>query len=225
MEKPVNARSKLLLATLLVLAACGGGAAGAGAGQSPTPAGRALQDSTAGGTNTVPAGYGSLKQDDIAVHFDMQNLQVKAIPLDEAVIRTLSPDSYRALRGLQESRRGEIDAAARRAGAQRFNVWYVEFYGLQPEVSFSPMEFVLTNNGREFRPVEVIPLTAGFGEQRLRQRERQSALYLFDDALDVSQPLTVTVQSTPNDSWQNTLRRVERERALIMSRASKAPNP
>ena len=37
------------------------------------------------------------------------------------------------------------------------------------ETRFSPREFVITNVGRDFRPIDVIPLTPGFGEQRLRR--------------------------------------------------------
>ena len=46
----------------------------------------------------VPTGYGSLKQEDVAIRVARGGLQVQAIPLDESIIRVLSPDSYRALR-------------------------------------------------------------------------------------------------------------------------------
>jgi hypothetical protein len=219
---------------MLVSSGCGGGPASSsgGAAAQPTPArpasiGRASgpSDDTLSNTGLVPAGYGSLRQDDIAIKVQLQNLLVKAIPLDEAVIRVLSPDSYRALRDLQESRRLDIANAARRFNADRFRLWYVAYYGLQDNVQFSPMEFTVTNSGRQFRPLDVIPLSPGFGEQRLKQRETQSALYLFDGSLDAGQPITVTVENTTNDTWDDTIRRIERERALIRSRVSKAPNP
>jgi hypothetical protein len=72
----------------------------------------------------------------------------------------------------------------------------------------------------------VLPLTAGFGGQRLRQREVQSALYVFDGALDVNQPLVVTVETTRDESWARVvLPRVERERALVRSRAQRRTTP
>jgi hypothetical protein len=72
--------------------------------------------------------------------------------------------------------------------------------------------------GRDFRPLEVIPLTPGFGSQRLRQRESQSALYLFDGQVDVNQPLVLQYETVQNGEWPSVLERVERERALVRSR-------
>ena len=181
----------------------------------------AIPDDTVG---LIPPGYGTLRQDDIAIRLQGQGLQVRVIPLDEPVIRTLSPDSYRALHDLQESRRLELSAAARRAGLQEYRVWYVSFFGIEAEARFSPRELVVNNVGRDFRPAEVLPLTAGFGEQKLRQRETQSALYVFDGALDASQPLTVTYQTAENASWGTTLRRIEAERARIRSRSAQRPS-
>ena len=192
-----------------------------------TPAaGAPTSDTPAAQSVLVPAGYGTLRQDDVAIRLQLEGVQVKAIPLDEGVIRLLSPDSYRALRDLQESRRAEVSATARRYGLQQYRLWYVSYYGLAPEARFSPNELTLTNNGRDFRPLDVLPITAGFGENRLRQRETQSALYLFDGALDVSQPVTVRAETAiNNDSWTQILRRIERERALVRSRATAATPP
>jgi hypothetical protein len=83
------------------------------------------------------------------------------------------------------------------------------------------MELVITSAGRDFRALEVLPLSSGFGEQRLRQRETQSAIYLFDDSIELDQPLTVTFQNVRNDTWDQILPRVERERALVRARASR----
>jgi hypothetical protein len=87
------------------------------------------------------------------------------------------------------------------------------------------MELVITSSGRDFRALEVLPLSSGFGEQRLRQRETQSAIYLFDEAIDLDQSLTVTFQDVRNDGWDQILQRVEREKALVRARASRPPPP
>jgi hypothetical protein len=168
----------------------------------------------------VPAGYGSLKQEDIAIRVARGGLQVQAIPLDETIIRVLSPDSYRALREQLTSRQSAIDSLARRTGTGGFSVWMVRFHGLeQGETPFSPMEFIVTSVGRDFRPIDVFPITPGFGQQRLRQREVQQALYLFDPQVNVNQPLTEQYESTRNSEWSLILSRIERERVLVRSRA------
>lgn len=225
----ITARVMTLAIGLASVAACGGGGATAGGGAAagrapaPLPSTAASANDSGSAASLVPPGFGSLRQDDIAVRLQLTSVQVKAIPLDESVIRLLSPDSYRALRDLQESRRTEVAALARRYGLQQYRLWYVSYFGLAPEARFSPNELTLTNNGRDFRPLEVLPITAGFGENRLKQRETQSALYLFDGALDVSQPVTVRAETaTDMDSWANALRRIERERAVVRSRAAGA---
>ena len=168
----------------------------------------------------IPAGFGSLRQDDIAIRLEPQGLIVRAIPLDESIIRLLTPDSYRALRDLQESNRRTIDGIARRSGGRTPDIWYVSFYGIEENARFSPMELVITSGGQDFRPVDVIPLSTGFGEQRLRQRETQSAVYLYPGDIDVDHPLKVTFQGQQSVVWEQVLQRIERERALVRARAS-----
>jgi hypothetical protein len=173
---------------------------------------------------SLPAGFGTLRQDDIAVKVQFNALQVRVLPLDESVIRTLSPDSYRALHELRESKRAAMDAVLRRTAMPGASLWYVQFYNLEPgEARFSPMELVINSAGRDFRPVEVLPLTSGFGEQRLRQREVQAALYVFDPAIDINQPLTLTFETQSSAAWETLFKKVDRERTLIRSRASAKP--
>jgi hypothetical protein len=205
-----------LLAMSVALSACAGGAQTAvGQESGLTP----ITDDTTGRAS-VPVGYGTLRQDDIAIRMELPGLIVRAIPLEENLIRLLTPDSYRALRELQESNKQSIAAVTRRTGGRAPDLWYVSFYGVQPDVHFSPMELVITSSGRDFRPLEIIPLSTGFGEQRLRQREAQSAIYLFDEAIDLDQPLSVAFQNARDDTWDQILTRVERERALVRARAS-----
>jgi len=218
----VKARSIAAVAAIAILfvTACASGTTSASAQQQTlTPI---VEDTT--GRGNVPVGFGTLRQDEIAIRMELPGLIVRAIPLDENVIRLLTPDSYRALRELQESNKQAIAAVTRRTGGRSPDLWYVSFYGVQPDVHFSPMELVITSSGRDFRPLEVLPLSSGFGEQRLKQREAQSAIYLFDEAIDLDQPLSVTFQNIRDDTWDEILTRIERERALVRARASH-PSP
>lgn len=167
----------------------------------------------------VPPGYGSLRQEEVAIRIQLPAVLVRAVPLDESITRLLSPDSYRALRDLERSRRAEIEQLAWRHRVRNPSLWYISFFGLEPEARFSPMEIVITSAGRDFRPLDVVPLSTGFGGQRIRQREVQSAIFLFDDGININLPLTMTVESVPNASWGGILRAVERERALVRSRS------
>ena len=162
-----------------------------------------------------------LRQDEIAIRLEPQGLIVRAIPLDESVIRLLTPDSYRALRDLEESNRRTIEGITRRSGGRSPDLWYVSFYGLEENARFSPMELVITSGGQDFRPLDVIPLSTGFGEQRLRQRETQSAVYVYPGDIDVDHPLTVSFQGQQSVVWEQLLQRIERERALVRARAAR----
>jgi hypothetical protein len=203
---------------------CAGTAACAGAPVTtaePAPARRA--DSS---RFLVPAGFGSLRQDDISIRLQVLGLQVQAIPVDETIIRLLSPDSYRTMQELLKSHRPELETITRRTGLREFSIWYVLFFGLQQgETPFSPMEFIITSVGRDFRALDVVPLTPGFGRQRLSQRERQAALFVFDPQVDVNQPLTVQFQTARSGDWTLALSRIERERALVRSRAGIRDRP
>lgn len=187
----------------------------------PSAEATASRDSAA---RLVPTGFGSLKQDDVSLRVSQFGLQVRAIPLDETVTRVLSPDSYRALRDLVASQAERIREVQRRTGLPTLSLWYVSFFGVeQGETRFSPMEFIISNVGRDFRPVEVIPLSPGFGAQRLRQREVQHGLYVFDGQVDVNQPLAITYETARNAEWAIVLQRIERERSLVRSRAGARP--
>lgn len=195
-----------------------GGAPEASAAPAPRPGegARATGDTT---TTLIPPGYGSLRQDDVALRMTQFGLQVRAVPLDESVIRVLSPDSYRTLRELVASQRDRLEEIRRRNSLAGLSLWYISFFGVeQGESRFSPMEVMITNVGRTFRPVDVIPLSPGFGLQRLRQREVQHGLYVFDGQVDVNQPLVITYETVSNGDWPSVLQRIERERALVRSR-------
>jgi hypothetical protein len=209
-------RRALAVGAIVACAAC---AAGTGGASAQTGGLAPISDDTIGRAN-VPVGFGTLRQDDIAIRIELPGLIVRAIPLDENLIRLLTPDSYRALRDLQESNKQSIAAVTRRTGGRAPDLWYVSFFGVQPDIHFSPMELVITSSGRDFRALDVIPLSSGFGEQRLSQRETQSAIYLFDEEIDLDQPLTVTFQNVRNDDWEQILTRIERERALVRARAT-----
>lgn len=192
-------------------------------GGAPPPLSAAGQDTT--GLDLVPAGYGTLRQDEIAIRLQPPGLVVRLLPLEEGLIRLLTPDSYRALRDLQQSATRRVTELSGRFGGRQLSLWLVSFYGVEPDIRFSPMDVIITSTGRDFRPVDVIALSSGFGEQRLKQRETQSAIFVFDGEIDLDQPLVVRFLNEQNGFWEQVLPRVERERALVRARSLRAPSP
>jgi len=199
-------------------ASCAPATGARGTGAAAPAAATAARDTS---LTDIPPGLGSLRQDDIALRMQLLGLQVRAIPLDESIIRVLSPDSYRSLHDLLASQQAEVHNIARRTGggASTTSVWYVSFFTSEPgETRYSPMEVIVTSAGRDFRPLDVIPLTPGFGSQRLKQRESQSALYVFEGLVDVNQALSLSYESAQATDWSRILERVERERVLVRTR-------
>jgi hypothetical protein len=222
--------SPALLAIVVLgggLVACGGQQA---PGRQPQPAVAAARVTTDSSASTlVPAGLGTLKQEDISIVLDPEGVRVAAIPLDESVIRLLAPDSYRSLRSLLETKRQTIAQRAAMRGIREPRVWRVRFDGRAPDARFVPTDLTVTSGGREYRPVEVIGITPGFGEQRLQPRDSQTGLLMFEEGLDVSQPLIVTMGSERNVDWDwngnaGILRRLDTERASIRARAASRPH-
>ncbi|MDB4878053.1 MAG: hypothetical protein JWM41_4499 [Gemmatimonadetes bacterium] len=218
----------ILVALMLGVTACAGTAASSSpsAVQPTVPPGRVTRDS--GSSTLIPAGFGSLKQEEIAIVLQPNGIRVTAIPLDESVIRVLAPDSYRTLRATLEGKRQQIAQRAAVHGVREPRVWYVTFAGLTPDARFVPTDMTVTSGGRDYRPFDVIGLTSGFGEQRLQPREIQRALLLFGEGLDVSQPVVVAMGSERNAEWSNDrsdsiLSKIEAERAQVRARAGGRP--
>ena len=197
--------------------ACASSAAPPPVQTAPTVA-RAAAESTA--AMAGPVGLGTLRQDDIAIVLQPEGVRVTAIPLDEGVIQTLAPDSYRSLRTLLESRRQEIARRSAMHGVRNPRVWYVLFYGLAADARFVPTDVSVSSGGRDYRPFDVVAISPGFGAQRLQPRDTQKGLLLFDEGLDVSQPMVVTMGAERNSDWENILRKIDAERAAIRARAS-----
>ena len=143
------------------------------------------------------------------------------------MIRTLAPDSYRALHATLESKGQLIMQRASLRGIRDPRVWYVVFTGLVPDARFIPTDITVTSGGREYRPVDVIGLSNGFSEQRLQPRETQTGLLLFEGGVDVSQPIVVRMGAEQNTDWGDViLRRIDAERAAVRARAAaKTPPP
>jgi hypothetical protein len=201
------------LAVLVMAAACGG------SGQRATPA---LEAQTPAGwqdTTPVPAGFGTLRRDDIVVQFNASQLQIQVLPLEEDIIRLLLPDAYQALSNLVHSKRDAITEAARRGGATHATLVLVTFRGVVPQARFSPDELTIGSRGQLFRPVGVVPLSTAWDTYQLEVRQQAMAIYLFPEGISFRERLLVGYQGLVNDSWSRTLSAVERERTAVLVRA------
>jgi hypothetical protein len=162
----------------------------------------------------VPTGYGTLRQDDATVSLRSGPVLVKITPLDEALIRLLAPDTYTRLHALRESRSVEAERTVMRP----VELFLVSFFSYQPDVSFQPEDLQLFHQSRILRPSSIMPVTSGWGQQRLAQQETQTAIYAYESPVEYDQPITVRYGQVESDEWRQVLMRLETERSKVLSR-------
>ncbi|KPK80013.1 MAG: hypothetical protein AMS25_10650 [Gemmatimonas sp. SM23_52] len=166
-----------------------------------------------------PPGYGTLRQDDFTVPLQSGETQVKVTPLEEAVIRLAAPDTYQRLHGLVGSRIDQIRELGLGAGLRAEpSVFLVSFFTYARQAEFAPTELSLLSQGMLYRPIGIVPLTPGWGRQQLRQQESQSALYLFDPAIDLDLTFQAEYAGERSLSWAGIIRVLQAERGRVLSR-------
>jgi hypothetical protein len=173
--------------------------------------------------DTIPAGYGSLRRDDIVVRFSTGTIEVQVLPLDEQVIRLLAPDTYRSLHALVQSRYNDIAEAASRAATDKATLVMVTFLGIVQQARFNPEDLNITTRGRLFRPVAIVPLSPTWSSYQLDARQQAAAIYLFDPGISMREELTLSYQGVSNASWNHAIRLLDQERARVKARAQTPP--
>lgn len=172
-----------------------------------------------------PAGYGTLRQESVALRLRTDQVQIQVVPLDERVIRLLAPDTYNSLHRLIHSKQADVEAAARRHGVRDPTLFLVTFFGLQPETRFTPEDLAVTSQNRLFRPLEILPLSPLWSGHQISQRETAMAIYLYGNGVRVLDPFVVEYVIIRNDSWEQILRVLDGERASVLARATADRTP
>jgi hypothetical protein len=195
------------LAAVVVLLGCAGPATGQ-SGERARP---------------LPAGYGSLTQNDLALRVRNDEIEIRFVPLSPRVTPLLAPDAFQSLRGLVETHRRAIDSVAARAGVSQPGLALVSFFGQRPDVRFDPQTLTLLIRNRVFRPLGVIPLNARFSSQQLGVREQASAIYVFEQDIPVEDSFTLSYAELQSGDWQTKRPTLDRERARVAARSRAEP--
>jgi hypothetical protein len=175
-------------------------------------------DAVAGDEDMVPAGFGSLRQDDFSVEISDAGLHVKVTPLAESVIRLAAPDTYERLHALARSRSSAVLGMT--DGQAMPEMFLVSFFSRDPNVEYRPDDLQLTHRGRTLRPLGTVPLTTGWGRHLLQPQQTQSAIYVFDPPFDYDLPITVRYALQQSDEWhREIIARLDDERTRVLSRA------
>jgi len=162
-----------------------------------------------------PPGSGTLRQDEVSISLRSGALHIKVTPLSESVTRTTAPDTYRRLSGLA----GRFEPEAlRQSDSGSPELFLVSFYSMTPDVPFVPEELQLISDGTRFRPSAILPVTPGWGQRRVAQRETEMAVYAFDSGVNLESSLIVAYGLVESSAWDVILPRVRAERARARAR-------
>jgi len=182
-------------------------------------AGRRLAAQEAGGPGELmPAGYGTLNQDQLSIRLQDGDIEVRLLPLDERLLRLVARDGYESLHGLVQSRRAQIDSTAQAAGLAAPGLALVTFFGLREGARFDPQNVNLFYRNQFTRPAAIIPISANFSSRQLPVRRQASAIYLFEVPLPIYEEFEVAYGGAVSTGWKDILPRIERERGRALAR-------
>ena len=158
-----------------------------------------------------PPGYGTLRQEDVSISLMSGDLQLMVTPLHESVTRVTAPDTERRLAGMAEAHRA--------SGGEGTVLFLVSFFSEQPDVRFVPEEVQLISRGIRLRPGTMTPVTPTWGQQRVRQRQTEMAVYSFVGEVDLESDVILSYGLEQTRVWSTILPRIQAERARARARA------
>jgi hypothetical protein len=165
----------------------------------------------------LPAGLGTLRQEQLAIRVRRGDLEIFLVPLHEAVIRTAAPDTWERLSALGIAHRRWF--RDRTGSDAPYRMFLVALYTESEPLTFEAEELTMVNGGLRLRHVAVRGLTPGWDQQRLQPGEPQMAVYAFPPQVTLSSDLEVEYREVRSRDWPRILSLVEAEQARVRARA------
>lgn len=162
-------------------------------------------------TDSIPSGFGSLRQEEVSVTLIEGDVQLRITPLDPTVLRLTAPDTERRL-----------GAALERAGGARPGsiLLFVQAYTEAPSTPFEPKDLRIDVRGRLLPFSAQTPIDAEWGSGQLRQRRPSSAVYRFDGEVRwLEEGVRFTYRSAASDAWASLLPTLDLELARVRARS------
>lgn len=144
-------------------------------------------------------------------------LQIMVTPLDESVTLVTAPDTYERLSSTANSGMIDLPVSSR--------LFLVSFFSDEPDVRFVPEDVQFLSRGFRMRPVAIHPITPGWGQHRVAQRQTEMAVYAFPPELALETDLTLVYGLDESGAWSGILPRVQAERARARARAGVGGSP
>jgi hypothetical protein len=151
-------------------------------------------------------------QSEVSMALASRDLEIMVTPLAESVIRVTAPDTEARLRGIAAANRAMLPDDA--------NLFLVSFFTAQADVAFVPEEIQMISRGLRVLPTGIAPITPGWGQRRVLQRQTELAVYAFPPDLDLESELVLVYGFDQTSSWSGILPRIQAERARVRARAT-----
>ncbi|PKL93264.1 MAG: hypothetical protein CVV20_04555, partial [Gemmatimonadetes bacterium HGW-Gemmatimonadetes-1] len=161
---------------------------------------------------------GQFNQDAITLRLRSGPLEIRVVPLDERVLRLLSPDGYRSLRQLIDANQPRIDSIADRANVREPGIALVSFFAITPGTRFDPNLLFVTQRNQLLRPIGVIPLSPAMSAQQLDVGTQATGLFLLEDLIPVTEQFSISYLGATANDWERRLSRLDAERSRIRGR-------
>jgi len=158
-----------------------------------------------------PPGFGTLRQEEVSISLTSGDLRLMVTPLAESVTLVTAPDTYQRLSSL---------AASYGASAGTPHLFLVSFFTAQADIAFVPEEVQMIARGLRMLPIGIAPITPGWGQRRVLQRQTELAVYAFPSDVDLESELVLVYGFDQTSSWSGILPRIHAERARARARAS-----
>ncbi len=175
-------------------------------------------------TDHLPINQGQLNLETATVRVNNGNLEVLLVPLDERVLRLLTPDAYRSMQRLIGQYRTQIDSVANDNGVTDPGLALVSFHGLAPNTRFDPSLITLIFHGQQFHPAGWVAMSPTFSNEQLNLREQVQALFIFRRDIPVREAFTFSYLTATNDDWERRLPRFDAERTRILGAVRSTPD-
>ena len=135
----------------------------------------------------VPEDYdGLLERDDITAVMRGGDIEVTVTVMDESIIRYATKEMRDHLQKLKEDYLAD-NFNFRPEDSNRPIPFLVNFRALGREVRYEPHELVIYSYSQEYKPIDIIPVSANFNSKvAYIRRPPLSAIYLFDRSIDLN---------------------------------------
>jgi hypothetical protein len=157
---------------------------------------------------------GVLESEDISVILQGGGLWIKITPMSDEILRYTNPDTKRTYSSMLKSQGASLLS---REGKIDYKPFFVQFQGRsENEIYFDPTELNIIQQGKLYKPVEIIPISSTFDKRILKlYGNPEMAIYAFSPEIDLDLSIEFKYKELRSSRWDEIIRTVEDSKLLV----------